>query len=91
MSEAPIPLKSISSPADADCSAGFGSRSCRGGLSPAWPAAGSVEPAGRQLLAGLGSPESRRCPIDMSASMSQPLGNGNSPYRGVALIKVYFK
>lgn len=30
-------------------------------------------------------------PIDKSASMSQPLGNGNTPYRGVALIKVYFK
>ena len=51
---------------------------------PVWIA--PPAPAAQHLPAGPGSPAT-----DKPASMSQPLGNGNAPYRGVALINVYFK
>lgn len=92
MAEAPLPrlppkspflrLVRIAPPASAaaglePCGAGSGgeARSRPGGSSP----------LGRSRLSATDAP------IDKSVSMSQPLGNGNTPYRGVALIKVYFK
>lgn len=73
---------------DADFLAGFGHRGCGGDLSP--ERRGSAEPAGSSPL-GWVLLSAAHAPSDKSASMSQPLGNGNTPYRGVALIKVYFK
>lgn len=81
---AEIPL----SPADADFLAGLGSGACGGDLSPERRAI--AEPAGSSPL-GWVLLSAAHAPGDKSASMSQPLGNGNTPYRGVALIKVYFK
>lgn len=57
--------------------------SCGGGEAQSRPA--GTSPLGWARLCAADAP------IDKSASMSQPLGNGNTPYHGVALIKVYFK